>query len=302
MLVDRRAFLGQMGLLPVAPAGVALPELGCAAASVSDSPGTVDPDGAGADQSAADAGSAHDVAARADATGPLDGGGQDAGSPGDAAIESDASGMDADSAGSVDAGGLDAGGQDAGITCGEKVVPGQGDVPAHCTATASDMEGPFYEAGSAKTTVLAGPSEPGERLHISGRVLLSGCKQADAGVEIDIWHADAKGQYRDLSHTTPLRATLTADCNGRFAFDTILPGAYLDSGGYRPKHIHFKVRSKQGAELTSQLYFAGDAYLSPNDSCDSCASDEPSLIIALSTTSVGGKKQHKGQFSIVLGV
>jgi len=158
--------------------------------------------------------------------------------------------------------------------------------------------GPYYEAGAAQTTVLAGPGEPGERLQITGRLFAGGCETALAGATIEIWHADAGGNYRDGAHKTPLRAVMTSDCDGRFAFSTILPGTYLDTGGYRPRPVHFMVTTP-AAKLVTQLYFEGDPYLSPNDSCTACGSDDKTHIVALKTSAAAGNKHHVGHFDIV---
>ena len=175
----------------------------------------------------------------------------------------------------------------------------QGSAPQPCTSTGADTEGPYYEPKAAATTVLAGPKEPGDRLKVTGQVFGHGCVATVAGATVEVWQADAAGKYRDLIHATPLRATLTTDCSGGYGFDTVLPGAYLDAGGYRPRHIHFRVTTPAGKVLITQLYFAGDPYLSPNDSCSSCKSDDASHIIPLKP--VGGvKSNHHGVFNIVL--
>ncbi len=172
--------------------------------------------------------------------------------------------------------------------------------PSPCLATGDDTEGPFYESGAPAKTLLAPTSEPGERLTVTGRVFNHTCSAALTGVTVDVWHADAKGAYRDLSHAVPLRGVLSTDCDGKFAFETVLPGAYLDAGGYRPRHIHMKITPPGGGTLVTQLYFAGDPYLAPNDSCSSCKSGDQTHIIALKTTTVAGAKQHAGVFKIVV--
>ena len=38
----------------------------------------------------------------------------------------------------------------------------------------------------------------------------------------------------------------------------------------------------------AQLYFAGDRYLPPNDSCAACGSDDPDRVIPLAGDAVAG--------------
>ena len=171
--------------------------------------------------------------------------------------------------------------------------------PEPCRPTGADLAGPYYEADATSTMTLADAKEPGERLRVQGRVFALGCGSALAKTTIEVWHADKDGKYRELSHATPLRATLAADCSGRFSFDTILPGAYLDLGGYRPKHIHFRITTPKGKVLITQLYFEGDPYLAPKDSCGICKSGDASHIVKL-TSMAGTKKGSLAVFDVVV--
>lgn len=163
------------------------------------------------------------------------------------------------------------------------------DEPATCVQTAADILGPKYREGAPlRATMLAEADEPGERLRIDG-VVLSACGVAAAGATLDVWQANSEGIYDDEGYR--LRGKFVCDDSGRFRFDTVLPGAYQD----RPRHIHLIIENGQ-QQLTTQLYFAGDPALAPNDPCTSCHSDEPSLIIDLVDTTDG----KRGSFDIVL--
>jgi len=85
-----------------------------------------------------------------------------------------------------------------------------------------------------------------------------------AGAMVDVWHADAAGQYSDVRDNaegfdtqgeTFLRGYQLTDESGTARFTTIYPGWYRG----RAVHIHFKIRespeSEEGYEFTSQLYF-----------------------------------------------
>lgn len=130
--------------------------------------------------------------------------------------------------------------------------------PESCVATADNIEGPFYKAGAPNRATLVAPRDPGERLVLTGTVRNTRCEPI-AGAVLDIWHADARGDYDNDGWG--LRGTLTTDALGRWRLDSIVPGRYLNGRRYRPSHVHFKLRAAEMRELTTQLYFAGDPYL-----------------------------------------
>ncbi len=79
-----------------------------------------------------------------------------------------------------------------------------------------------------------------------------------AGAQVDVWHCDADGVYsgvQDRSSDTSgqlwLRGYQVTDEAGMATFLTIVPGWYPG----RAVHIHFKIRSEDGYEFTSQLFF-----------------------------------------------
>jgi catechol 1,2-dioxygenase len=120
-----------------------------------------------------------------------------------------------------------------------------------------------------------------------------------AGALLDIWHADGDGRYHDADEDYRLRGQLLTDADGAYALETVRPGHYLNGPGYRPAHIHFMVTKPGLAPLTTQLYFAGDPYLAPVDSCGFCASGDATLIIELSEKA-GDPGAREGTFDIVL--
>jgi protocatechuate 3,4-dioxygenase, beta subunit len=112
----------------------------------------------------------------------------------------------------------------------------------------------------------------GERILVSGRVLDEDGR-AVPGTLVEIWQANAAGRYlhaRD-QHDAPLDPNFTGcahfvtDPTGRFAFETIRPGAYPWRNHYnawRPAHIHFSVFGPAFAtRLITQMYFPGDQLL-----------------------------------------
>lgn len=152
------------------------------------------------------------------------------------------------------------------------------------TPTTADRYGygPYYIQGAPNRAKLALANEPGMRLVIDG--VVRDCSGPVKGAMLEVWHATDKGCYIHPSQPTcddhgqpqvaRLWATLISDAKGAFGFETIKPGVYLNGSVYRPSHIHFRIRSPQGAaapvDVVTQLYFQGDKYI-PGD----YGADEP---------------------------
>lgn len=104
---------------------------------------------------------------------------------------------------------------------------------------------------------------PGHPMRLGLRVVDKTCA-AVPGAAVEIWHADATGDYSAFTDngggkdegagTTFLRGTQTADANGIVEFVTVYPGWY--SG--RAVHIHLRVHLADATVLTSQMYFDAD--------------------------------------------
>jgi len=162
--------------------------------------------------------------------------------------------------------------------------------PETCSPTRRDAEGPFYEPDAPTIADLAG-GLAGVLIAVSGRVRDEACTPI-AGASVEVWQADDAGDY----HDDRLRATLAADAAGAWAFDSIMPGRYLQATGLRPAHIHFRVSAPGHRTLVTQLYFEGDPYLQPEDSCGTCGSDDPARIIAMRAL----EGRSRGVFEITL--
>jgi protocatechuate 3,4-dioxygenase beta subunit len=74
---------------------------------------------------------------------------------------------------------------------------------------------------------------------------------------IEIWHADARGDYTRLG-TVPaddlaclLRGNVRSADGGRYSVRTINPGVYTG----RPRHIHMRVSAPGYRTLVTQMYF-----------------------------------------------
>lgn len=198
----------------------------------------------------------------------------------------------------------DRGGHDPGDAATDARVTLDGG-PTSCDATLRDLEGPYYEAGApVRSAQLAGVGEAGVRLLVEGRILGSDCKPL-AGYALDVWQADASGTYYGgAADAFRLRGRIVSDGEGRYRFETVLPGRYGDAAGIRPAHLHVKALSPNGGVLlTTQLYFAGDPYLGEADYCTkagSCNSSDPARILALADGRVGGTAGKRARFDAIL--
>jgi len=144
------------------------------------------------------------------------------------------------------------------------------------------IEGPFYLPGAPwldgpPYVLPQRPDEAGVPLVFGGQVTTENGGPL-AGVELDLWHADAAGHYSQIHPGIPdwnLRGRFRTDDQGRFEVRSIAPppyeipkdgptGTVLNALGrhfFRPAHLHVKLRHAYFGERTSQLYFAGGEYL-----------------------------------------
>jgi protocatechuate 3,4-dioxygenase beta subunit len=146
---------------------------------------------------------------------------------------------------------------------GALVVPAQ--AVAVCRPTPRDALGPFYKPGApAVAELCAAAGKSAQRLTVTGRVTgLSDCRPL-ADARIEVWQADAQGDYTMVGGTRDdprclLRASLTSDREGRYQYSTLLPGEYPG----RPRHIHYRVTHANYAELVTQLYFDSGRGIAP---------------------------------------
>jgi protocatechuate 3,4-dioxygenase beta subunit len=125
---------------------------------------------------------------------------------------------------------------------------------ASCLATQALTEGPYYSTDTPVRTNIA-PGEVGTKTKITITVVDSRCK-AVQGARVDIWHANALGQYSAVEGVSGnfARGTQTTNASGKVTFTTIYPGWYPG----RTMHIHFKIW-KKGLEVLTSQFFASDS-------------------------------------------
>jgi protocatechuate 3,4-dioxygenase beta subunit len=118
-------------------------------------------------------------------------------------------------------------------------------------ATPQQTAGPFFKPASPERASLIEPETHGDRFVLEGVVLSSRCAPI-ANALVDLWHADAEGRYDNQGFR--LRGHQYTDAEGRYSFETIVPGNY----GPRTRHYHVKVQAPGRPVLTTQLYFPGE--------------------------------------------
>lgn len=119
---------------------------------------------------------------------------------------------------------------------------------AKAAVTGSQTEGPFFKPKSPLLGDLRQGGLKGETVILAGFVLTRDC-QPVANALVDLWHADAKGDYDNRGFRG--RGHQFTDAAGRYRFVTVLPARYTG----RTRHFHVKVQAANGPVLTTQLYF-----------------------------------------------
>jgi protocatechuate 3,4-dioxygenase beta subunit len=149
--------------------------------------------------------------------------------------------------------------------------------------------GAMPAAQSPSTVSLLPPGETGTPLHVEGRIV--GPAGPAAGVALNVYQTDRRGYYSSEANddnTKPrLKARFPTDAQGRFVFDTIMPGQYPKSGP--PAHIHLEVTPAGQRMQGYELVFEGDNRLT--DAIRADAKAEKFYAICAPTTGAGGVKQ-----------
>ena len=117
--------------------------------------------------------------------------------------------------------------------------------------TPAQTEGPYFTPNSPERGDLTADGIDGARIALVGFALDPQCRPIP-GALIDLWHANAAGVYDNQGYR--LRGHQFTDAEGRYVFETIVPGLYPG----RTRHFHVKVQPPGGGILTTQLYFPGE--------------------------------------------
>ena len=180
---------------------------------------------------------------------------------------------------------------------------------AELAPTPAQTEGPFYPTRipadhDADLTQVAGQTAPaqGTRLYFSGHVLGTDGRPR-RGATVELWQCDALGRYHHAGDEGKPRddafqgyGVAVTDAEGRYAFKTIRPVAY--SG--RVPHLHLKVRTAEGATLTTQAYVKGDPTNGDPVLSGSSAATYERLSVTLAPAPAREAGALAGEFDIVL--
>ncbi len=134
---------------------------------------------------------------------------------------------------------------------GAQSLPLTPECQGEARATAAQTEGPFFKPSSPLRSDFRQAGLSGEIVTLAGFVLSRDCLPVGNAL-VDLWHADATGDYDHRGFRC--RGHQFTDAQGRFGFVTVLPARYTG----RTRHFHVKVQAANGPVLTTQLYFPGE--------------------------------------------
>jgi len=124
-----------------------------------------------------------------------------------------------------------------------------------CVLSPEMTEGPFYIAREkVRRNITDG--HPGTPLVLRLTVVDASTCKPIKGAAVDIWHADAAGNYSGFGagsgSRTFMRGIQRTDANGVATFRSVYPGWYQG----RTVHIHVKVHVRGRVVHTGQLFFS----------------------------------------------
>lgn len=128
--------------------------------------------------------------------------------------------------------------------------------------------------------------EPGEPLHIEGRVFLPDGITPAQGILLYVYHTNQEGIYPKRGNETGngrrhgyLRGWMRTDANGHYAFRTIKPAPYPAHN--EPAHIHLTLSGPDRAEdWMDSFVFAGDPLMREKDRVlHRSGGDGPALVL-----------------------
>jgi protocatechuate 3,4-dioxygenase beta subunit len=180
--------------------------------------------------------------------------------------------------------------------------------------TPSQIEGPFYPVIYhlyESNNLIKNKQVKGDIIQIKGYVQNQNGQRLP-GILIEIWQADAAGQYqhpKSQGVSEPLDPNFLywgrclTDENGCYVFTTVFPGSYNDEGDIRTPHIHFNLyRLRNKLALTTQLYFAGQERNNTDIHLTNLTEEEQKLLLMDLQIKKDETSIKEGEFNFTLPV
>jgi protocatechuate 3,4-dioxygenase beta subunit len=150
----------------------------------------------------------------------------------------------------------------AALLAGVRAVEAEAGGPAavasgavRCVLAPEQTEGPYYVPREAVRRRIA-VGRRGVALELRTTVVSATTCRPLRGATVDVWHADAAGDYSGFSPGAEAasfcRGVQPTDAHGLARFETVYPGWYQG----RAVHVHVKVHVGGSVVHTGQLYFA----------------------------------------------
>lgn len=159
-----------------------------------------------------------------------------------------------------------------------------------CVLTPELTEGPYYIAGEKLRRDIR-DGHPGTLLALRLSVLNASTCQPIKGAAVDIWHADAAGDYSGFgagaASRTFMRGVQKTDANGLARFTTVYPGWYRG----RAVHIHVKVHVGGSVVHTGQFFFPDAVTAHVYQAAPYAARGGPDMLNAQDSIYVNGGKR-----------
>lgn len=153
-------------------------------------------------------------------------------------------------------------------------------------------------------TVIASPSEPGERMEINGIVYGSDGTTPAPDIILYLYHTDAEGYYSPSPDSTSgrtrhghLRGWMKTNRGGEYRFSTIRPAPYPN--GIDPAHIHAIIREPGRSEYYIDDYLFEDDPLLTSENRSRHSNRGGTGIVQLTKGSDG---VWRGKRDIILGL
>jgi len=159
--------------------------------------------------------------------------------------------------------------------------------------------GPWYKQGAPFRAKLSPPFEPGTPFVLSGRVWAFDTKRPLAGVVLDVWHVDHRGNYSAGDGDFRNRGRLVSNEAGHYELESVRPVPYQPNAAAAPAfwrcaHFHLLAAAPGYKQLVTEIHFHDD----PKGKTDRMFT--PALAVTPERREAHGKQFETAVFDIVL--